>query len=199
MIITHRPITIFDVDLVGAGSLLVLILGGCFAIGAPAMHNHAECRQIRADILKSQSEIARLETARRQMEMSLPRYRESLSRRAARIPLVEGLSPYLARIASCADESGIEIMQLQPGPLQKSADGVQSDIRVTARGSFRGFAHFLDRIRRENDCQQIVDLAIGGGGAPEGACSLTWTVRLNMLEQPITLGLAAATPTPGER
>lgn len=190
MIIIHRPVTIFDVDLVGAGALLVLLLGGAFAIAAPAMRNRTECARVQAEIVAARAEIGRIETARRQMEAGLERYRSSLSRRAQRVPLADGLSPFLARLAACADESGIEIIQLQPAPPQKTPDGHQSDIRVTARGGFADFVRFLDRLRRDNDCQRVTEFSIARSTAESG-CALGFTVRLNMLSEPVPLNVAA--------
>lgn len=199
MIVARRPITIFDVDLVGAGALAVLLLGGCFAIAAPAMRNRAECHRIQGEIVAAQNETARVETARRKAEASLGRFRDSLVRRSARMLAADGLSPYLARLAACAEESGIEIIQLQPAAPQKSGPGQQCDVRVNARGGFAGFVHFLDLLRRETDCQRLIDVAITSGGSPDGVCTLAFTVRLSLLPEPVAPSLAAGPASTGGR
>lgn len=200
MILAQRPFTIFDVDVAGAGALLMLLVGGYFLIGAPALRDRAECDRLRSEIVSTRQEAERVDRQRLSIQAGMDRYASALSLRAESAPLEQGLSTYLARLAACADECGIEVLQLQPAAIQKSDGGRFSDVRVNARGAFADFVRLIDRLRRENECQKFTEFNVTGGGSAGGnSCTISWTVRLSMLGAPIALGPAAAHPAPKER
>lgn len=199
MILASRPFAIFDVDVAGAGALLVLLVGGYFMIGVPALRDRAECDRLRSEIVSTRQETERIDKQRLAIEAGLDRYRAAVAHRAESAPLEQGLSTYLARLAARADECSIEVLQMQPAAMQKSDSGRFSDVRVSARGTFANFVRLIDRLRRENGCQKFSDFSIAGGGPSGETCTIAWTVRLSMLDEPVAPGPAGNRTASKER
>jgi hypothetical protein len=181
MILLQRP-RIFDVDVLGGVALLVFGVVAWFGIITPARANRIASQDVGNAVLLADAAIQRSAENLRKTEADIQRLRDAVGEQIRRSPTQASLPHFLQRIATLAEDHGLQVAQVIPQPARLVDGRMVSDVQVTARGDVFALARLLDRLRREVPYFSVAEYSVGRNkDAGSEACVLTWTLRLHML------------------
>jgi hypothetical protein len=183
MIICKKPCTIYDVDVIGIALLVVIAIAAWFGVVVPATADATESRTLSARtaeaIKKTEGTDTRLGSVRAQIR-SLQNGVDAQIRSA---PHPGSLTTFLQRVASIAEECGIEIVRMLPRPTQRTDGHLVGELQLSGRGLSLNFVRLLDRMARELPYHSLQDFTIKQPtAATDPRCTLEWTLRLHMLD-----------------
>lgn len=181
MIITRRPLTIYDVDLAGTGAMAILVLATVWAFLAPAQRCWEACYRRSAQIRATEAASTRLTLRLREAHEALQRLEAALAERGRDVPDRDAITGFLNRAALLADQCGLRIMQMAPDTPRREGAYLVSDIDMAGQGRSLDLIRFLDRLARENRYQSLRRFTVTRTSAETGDCSLSWVLRLHML------------------
>lgn len=182
MIISRRPIPIFDVDLVGAATIAAVVAAGWWLVLQPLQQTWSDYGAValehRTVQEALQGEIAALEEFRRRVTQ----YEEVVADHADAVPNAGTVSDLLQEITDLAEASNLEVFTVRPARGTRQGAFTVSDVEVGGRGSSRNFVRFLDELAQRNPYQTLMRCTIRRLPESEGdACDLRWTTRLYLL------------------
>lgn len=181
MILIRRPVTLFDVDLIGVLGLLGLGAAAGWLIlqtsSASALLRQDQARLKNADPLR-RAQLQTLNTLQQEIEL----LRANVAKRQAHAPGPASVSGLVGQIARAAHSAGLELLNVTPGPLVTQDGQLLCDIQVAGRGSSLSFLQFLFDMADSNPYQTLQAFSISRPVTPDGpACQINWTLRLHML------------------
>jgi Tfp pilus assembly protein PilO len=182
MIVSRRPWTLYDVDIVGGASVMLLLLAAVWLVVWPWQRTWREYRH--AQTARSEA-VKRLEDDRLvldEFEQSLQPLQQAIASQTRQIPYADSFARLLQQLTDVANEAQLQLLTVQPQPIVESGPYLVSDIHLGGRGRSRDFIRFLDRLAQENPYQSLVTCAVDReAGDSQPACNLSWTVRLYLL------------------
>lgn len=185
MIITRRPWTLFDVDVLGAAVVLLMGVAAWWSVWRPWRQTWADYR---AAVVSRAAVTAKLEEeqlALREFEQNLAPLQDTIAAQFMRIPAVSSFSSLLRQLTDVAHEVHLELLSVEPQPMAAQGTYLVSDIQVGARGRSGDFVRFLDRLAQENPYQTLRLCSIQRPATAETPnCNLTWTIRMYLLASP---------------
>ncbi|MFO0840302.1 MAG: hypothetical protein U1D55_17480 [Phycisphaerae bacterium] len=196
MIVLRRPITLFDVDIVGVAAAAALC-GALLAIALPMLSRSGESQRLRGLLAAAQEEERRTASALTALRHQLTDLKTVADQERASIAPVSSLADALAGFAEIARALGIELTQLAPQPAKPDGPLVAVEIRLAAKGSAADCMRLLERMRTQYPWLTFEAFSLesseSGGGACQFACTIRW------LAQPAETGGAksSAAPTGG--
>jgi len=183
MIICRKPLTLYDVDVVGDAALLALMLGAYFGVTCPAKVNADEYRDLAVQIDEAQKKLEQTSGSLSEVLAEIDSLRSGVVTQTSLAPNPDALQPFLRRAAALALQCDIAIAQVAPNPVQEVGDYLSADIYFTGRGGSLAFASMLDRLACENPYFALLEYSIKRARKGEGRlCELSWTLRLYMLK-----------------
>lgn len=182
MIIARKPWVLYDVDLLGAGTVIALALAACWLTVMPWQRTWARSRELATQHATLQAglrdDVAELE----RFEQQLKQLEGVVNTQAAEVPRADSVSDLLRRITDLAKDAELELINVAPRPATVEGAYLVSDIEVTARGRSHDFIRFLDQLAMGNPYQALRSCSItrpASSGRP--TCELVWTIRLYVL------------------
>lgn len=199
MVIWRQPFCVFDVDVIGVALIVAIGAIGQFAVIEPWLAT-ARAQQ------STQVEVTRLDAAVRSARARLDAIKSKnetmrmcVSVRAAGTPSAASLGGFANQVSSLAAECGLSVEQATAVMPQDGQDLQTRDVQVKARGSVVEFAHFSDRMRRENQFHRITEYSIAPPAAGGDQCTITWTSRLHLMPDATAARLAAVQQPPAQQ
>jgi cell division protein FtsB len=183
MIIARKPCTVYDVDLIGIAALVVVVLAACFGTVIPASANANEYQAVRARIAVAHAKLQQASGQLRKLNAEIAALRSGVGERMRSAPKPGALTPFLQRVARLAEQCDLQLAQVVPQATREAAGCVLSDVRFSGRGSALSFIRLLDALARENPYHALQSFQIKqAGNLADPRCTLSWTLRLYMLE-----------------
>ncbi len=184
MIICRKPITLYDVDVLGAVGVVVLSVAIWWLVVVPwqqTLRRHGETvAQRTAAQARLQADLA----ASEQFAEEMAQVERAVATQTALVPRSDSLSRLLSELTELAKESRLELLSVAPQPAISEGAYLVSDIQVSGRGQARDFVQFLDQMASNNPYQTLRGCSISRpANNPQATCDLTWTVRLYLLPQ----------------
>lgn len=182
MIVCHKPWTVFDVDLVGAAGVGILLLASAWLVVLPWQRTWSEYQTLAAAQTAAEAQL-------HEDAVTLDRFGDELEpldslvkREAQSVPQASALPELLRRIADTARESNLELMSVTPQPVSPAGAYLTTDIQFGGRGASLDFIRFLDQLARENPYQALQTCAVSrSAGTAAATCEMTWALRLFLL------------------
>ena len=182
MIICKRPVVLYDVDAAGVAALVLLGVVAYFAVFVPVQAQQKAVGALRSELGATRSATGQTGAHLRTLRQDVAQLQRCLADGAAQAPTATSLTQFLSRIAVLAEEANLQVLQIVPAPTQRVEDHLTSDVHISGRGRSLDFIRFLDRLARENPYQSLQRFSVTQeADAEQGVCTLSWTVRLNML------------------
>lgn len=181
MILTRRPVLLFDVDLAGATVCVALLCLGYFG-GVQRLHADwatLHALRTRAGAADRAAQAAR--TRLTEGERTTAALHAAIDSHAAKVPGPDTLSTLLSRVGMLAAQSGLTVQQMAPKPIQPEGAYLVCEVRMSGTGRSLDFIHFLDYLARDNPYHVVHTFKIIGTGDQVATCALSWTLRLYML------------------
>jgi Tfp pilus assembly protein PilO len=182
VIIARKPWTIYDVDVLGAGGVLLLAAAAWWLAITPWQKTWAHSRELATQRTNLQAglreDVAELEHFQRQ----LTQLEGVVAAQTAEVPRADSVSDLLRRMTDLAKDAELELINVAPRPATAEGAYLVSDIEVTGRGRSHDFIRFLDQLALGNPYQALRSCSITHpAGGDRTTCDLTWTVRLYVL------------------
>jgi len=185
MIVSRKPWTIYDVDVIGIAVLVIVALAACYGVFLPARANATEYRDLSAQLSAANGEIEKTGQRLQQVNAQISTLQEGVTERVRAAPRPDSLTPRIQRIASLAREYDVEMTQVLPHPITTAAGNLVADVEFSARGHSLDLIRLLDRLARENPYHTVERMAIDGRCINEQVgdtrCNLKWSLRFYML------------------
>lgn len=182
MIVCRRPCTIYDVDVIGVVSLLMIGAAAWVGVIGPADANASERRGVTAMIAAANVKSEETNSRLRGLNTEIKTLFAGVAQHAELAPRAGALTPLLHRVATLADQNDLQITQVLPQATQEVDGYLQADVWMSARGFALDFLRLLDQLSRESPYCALRDFSIKHvGNSADQRCQLSWTIRLHML------------------
>lgn len=184
MIISRKPLMLFDVDVIAGAVLLVIALVAWFAVIVPARANGADYRDLSAKIDAANAAVAAASEKLNVVQIQTERLRAGVRTQSDAAPKPDALTPFLSLVSTLAAECGVTIAQVVPAPLRANDGYLSTDIRLSGTGGSLDFARFLDRLACKHRYFSLEEYAIKRSPIQAAQqCDISWIVRLYMLDE----------------
>jgi hypothetical protein len=182
VIVSRRPWTIYDVDIVGGASVLLLLAAAMWFVVWPWQRTWRDYRQTTTARTEAVTGLGDDRLALDEFEQSLQPLQQVIASQTRQIPYADSFARLLRQLTDVANEAQLQLLTVQPQPIVASGPYLVSDIHLGGRGRSRDFIRFLDRLAQENPYQSLLTCAMDrAAGEIQPACNLSWTVRLYLL------------------
>jgi hypothetical protein len=193
MIICRKPWTLYDVDLVGAALLVVLVAAGFWLVALPARQAWSAYRQTAASFVAAQRKLEQDAHDVEGFEQQLVTFEDLVAAGMRGVPDPNAFVPRLREMTQAAEAEQVRVLNVAPVPSTLEGAYLVVDVQVTGRGASPAFFRFLDRLARENPYQALRAFTISRPAASaEESCELAWTIRFYLLP---AAPLATGVPT----
>jgi hypothetical protein len=164
-------------------ALVAIGLVGWLGVLTPARARATQYRALAARITDAKTKTEQTNVRVREINTEATRLREGVAGGTRAAPKPGALTSFLQRVATLAQEFDVQIVQVLPQPARR-LDGYQVGVvGFSGRGSSLSFARLLDRLARENPYFELDDFSLArAADAADSRCTLSWTLRLYMLE-----------------
>jgi len=181
MILVHRPIRVFDVDLIGAVMVAIIGIVAYVSVILPAVDGASASMQLRQSLALADESIQRTAQRLDRYTQDIQALSRAVTERSAASPGVRDSAALHSVVAAAAEATGVHVMQMVPVTQRETERGLVSDLQVVARGSLLDLTRLLDRLRLERHHYQVLEYGISE--SREGAdrrCVITFTLRLHL-------------------
>ena len=184
MIVSRKPCTIYDVDVIGVAALVVTGLAAWFGVIVPASANATEYQALSARIAAAETKLEHAGEQLRNVNARITALQNGVADRTRDAPKSGALTPFVQCAASLAEECELQVAQVLPQPVRHADGYLIGDVWFSGRGTSLNFARFLDQLARVNPYHGVEGFSIkrSGGEPDDPECALSWTLRLYMLE-----------------
>jgi Tfp pilus assembly protein PilO len=183
MIVSRKPCTLYDVDVIGIVVLVVIALAACFGVVVPAGANASEYRELSAKIAAANAAADQTGSRLRRVSQEIEVLQRGVAGHMHAAPKPSALTPFLQRVASLAIPCNLRIIQVLPQPVQQAEACLTCDVSFSAQGRSLGFARLIHELSRDNPYFSLQDFSIKTSpNAAQPTYELSWTLRLYMLE-----------------
>lgn len=182
MILLRKPITIFDVDLIGAVMVGVVGVIAFVTVLVPSRSVSQIDQQLSVAVQATQDAIARSSNRLDRALESKQELARKVEARERTLPTPGDASDFPRQIAAAAENHGVTVQQLAPNPLRAAEQGLVCDVHVVARSGLSQFIAMLDELRGTCPHMQVREFAIARGPdatQPESTLSLTLRMYLS--------------------
>jgi Tfp pilus assembly protein PilO len=198
MIVTRRPCTIYDVDVVGSAVLAVLGLAAWLLVAAPWQRTWRTYRELRTQQTVAEQRLQNDVVDGERYQRELADLEQLAHTQASQVPCLNSLPQLLSKMTAIAKDAHVELLNVAPQPALTDGAYLVSDIRIVGRGTSHDFLYFLDRLAQDNPYQSLRTCSIARSvAAPEPTCELNWAVRLYMFplaDPPASTSTAGSAP-----
>jgi Tfp pilus assembly protein PilO len=182
VIITRKPWTIYDVDLLGAATVIALAAAAWWLAVMPWQQTWARSRELAAQHAALQAGLRGDVTELERFQQQLKQLENTVTAQAAEVPRADSVSDLLRRMTDLAKDAELELINVAPRPATAQGAYLVSDIEVTGRGRSHDFIRFLDQLAQGNPYQALRACSITRPASGErSTCELVWTIRLYVL------------------
>ncbi len=182
MILCRRPVTVHDVDVVGALGVLALGIAAGVLIVLPWQRTWGGFGEVVQRQRLAEAGLRQDLAALEQLEGGFVRVAAALDAQSAQVPRTAAISQLLQNMTDVARAAELELVSVTPQPVGAEGPYEVSDIQVTGRGRSSDFVRFLDLFAQENPYQTLRHCTITrAASAPDAVCELAWSVRLYFL------------------
>lgn len=171
---------ILDVDLVGAGILLVILAGGYFTALEPSRRallaeggRAEELRAREADLANLAATRANVRRQSQSLSDAIVAHRESIPDRSA-FPAI------LAQLSELCGQHGITLHRIAPDPPRRAARWTTIDVKLSGAGKLVDLLAFAARMRESNGYHGLHDVVVKS--SPDAGATLEWSMRFHLLE-----------------
>lgn len=190
MILTRRPVTLYDVD-----GLALLGLAGLLALAGWVVvwPMHRSWNEYRALAARRAEADRSLQTERQSLAVFTERLAElkhSVRAAAEGVPGTSEFPSLLRRLTTAAQDAALTVQTMTPAPLAYAGDYALADVRIEGRGRGLDCLRFLERLTRDNPYQSLRECQLTRPAtAPDAECHFAWTLRFYLLpETPVAAG-----------
>lgn len=182
MILLRKPLTIYDVDLIGVLVLVALVGGACgWPLTQLRAHRAAQA-QLHVRLGNAQAAVHAAESNLAQVQTDLDRMEAQVNGLIAEAPRVNDVAGALQRLTAAAKTANLTITQLTPRPIAAEDSYLVNDVDMVGSGSSRAFLAFLDQLARSAPYQSLEGFTVHRDSTSDnGDVRLTWTMRLYLL------------------
>lgn len=184
MIVTRRPFSIFDVDLVGAVMLGVL---GVIAYGTvlrPILDGQQLTRQLSGAVSATEGAIARSATRLDKYQDDVRGLSGRVERRMKDAPTERDAGVFPQQISAAAERNGVVMLQMTPATPKMCDRGRVADVHTVARGGLAAVIGMLDDLRLVCPHMQVHEVGISQGQTGDDPhCTFALTMRMYILPE----------------
>ena len=200
MIVCRKPVTLYDVDVIGLSILAVIGAMTYFCVIRPAGANAHEYTALSESVAEARTGTERTSEQLRGVNHKIEQLRNGVNDRVQAAPKPGALTPFLQRVANLALQYDLELNQVVPSPVQPADGYLVNEIAFIGRGQSLDFARLLESLAWENPYFSLQDFSIrGGAGGANSKCEVAWTLRLYMLDSAATIASTSQISANGER
>jgi hypothetical protein len=183
MIITRKPWTLYDVDVIALAALALIGLTACFGVMLPAGAHASEHTELSAQIASATAAADETGAVLHNVIREINMLQVGIADHVLAAPKPGALTPFLQRVASLSRRCNLRITQVVPEPV-RTADGyLTCDVSFSGQGRCLDFARLIHDLSEENPYFSLQSFSIMAEGSPtQPTCKLSWMLRLYMLE-----------------
>jgi Tfp pilus assembly protein PilO len=182
VIVSRKPLVLYDVDVLGLAGTLLLVMAAWWCVARPWRDTWQRYRTLAARHTTVRKALQADVQEMQRFSAELTDTRGAVAAQVARAPRASALSQLLQEMADTAKEAQLELLTVTPQPAGKENEYTITDIQVVGRGRSAEFMRFLDRFAQRNPYQSLQQCAISRPpSTTQPACELSWSVRLYML------------------
>lgn len=201
MIVSRKPCTLYDVDVIGIVLLAVIALAVYLGVIVPAGANASGYRDLSAKIAAANAAADQTGDRLRRVNQEIEMLQSGVAGHMHVAPKPGALTPFLQRVASLAIGCDLRIMQVLPQPVREADGYLTCDVSFSGQGRGLDFARLIHELSGDNPYFSLQGFSVKrppNAAPPE--CELSWTLRLYMLEddtrQPPPAGVRDAEDRP---
>jgi hypothetical protein len=183
LIVCHKPVRLYDVDLTGLAIIAALGALAWWFVVAPWQTTWHAYHELAARHAATQAGLENDLAELGRFEQGLAELRRTIVSETEAVPSDASTSRRLLRnMTDIARDAGIEILSVAPKPSAYEGDYLVTDIQVMGRGRSMDFIRFLDQLAGANPYQSLQSCSISRAtGSSDAECRLSWSVRLYLL------------------
>jgi len=130
---------------------------------------------------KSKTELQKLQDTKKNMDAYKAKVAEleaELNLLLVAIPKSSEIPEILSQIDSKGKEAGLEFLLFQPGGETQVGDYYEVPVSIRVKGTYHGFATFLDKLRQLDRIINVRNVKMSGGGVVDNEIILDITCRV---------------------
>lgn len=183
MIVCGKPCVVYDVDVIGFAAIAAIGLAACYGVVLPATAGASQYGVLTAQIASAKARTQETNDRLCEANTAIATLEKGVAERTRAAPKPGALTAFMRRVASLAQEFGLQIEQVVPQPAQRAAGYRFAGVHYVARGTSLDFARFLDQLARETPYFVLREFSLRAteSGTASG-CRIDWTLRLYMLD-----------------
>jgi Tfp pilus assembly protein PilO len=194
VILIRRPCLVFDVDLIGAGGILVFIAAIGWLLIDPRLGNAQTIHDIHRELALSEPQRRDLVQELQATYEDIASLRKAVAAHEGQAPHSNAVPQFISEVMAVAAADRIKILTISPGQIQTQPEYLYCDILVDAEGGSVDFIAFLTALAARNPHQSLHSFSLTRAPGPgPGPCRLNCTLRLYMLPD------AGQKPAAGEK
>lgn len=191
MIVTRKPCTLYDVDLIGFAVVAAIGVAAWALVIAPWHNTWTRYREATARCAEVESQLQRDLNDLQRFEGDLARIERAGDDQSDRAPTAAAVSHLLRQMTHLAQAAHLDLLSVAPQSMQRDGPYLVHEIQLAGRGCSGDFILYLDQLAREMPYQSLQTCSISRPAtSTEPTCELAWSVRLYLLPD-------APKPAPG--
>lgn len=187
MIVLRRPLTLYDLDVMGVGACLALGgLGLWLAFGGwpRAWHRYQALAQEHAVTANA---LRQSQQAYTEFQRDLEHLEHLVAQHTANAPHVQARADLLRDLTELALRYQVELRTVIPRALEPGDRCQLGDVELGGRGRLSAIIGFLGELGRRHPYQALQTCRISSGTeADRGICEVTCTLRFHLLDDETT-------------
>ena len=120
MIVCRKPCILYDVDVIALTALLAIGLAACFGVVMPAMADASRYQEFAARIKAAKSKTDETREHVQEVSNTIALLERGVDEQARAAPRPGALTGFLRRVATLAQDSQLEIIQVVPQPVSRA-------------------------------------------------------------------------------
>lgn len=171
MIVLRRPLTIFDVDVIGVAVLLALAVTAYVVCVRPQRQDARRLAQVRAELAQARLSLQHQRDQLRAVQDQTRRLATALGRHQPPEAVPRTLAEHVTRVLAAAGACGLEVEDFSPTASASAGGG----LTLRGTGSSEDLLRFLQACARREPYHAVEELDIRGGS--DGRCQFRCTLR----------------------
>ncbi len=180
MILTRRPVRLFDVDAVGAAAAAALLMVGYLAVYAPMRTAARGAGQAMAELAQRERELAEGQVRLARCADDLQRLEDAIAARRAVAGLSGQLTELTADLLKADEQHGIQFSQIVPQGEVIESGVAMTDVRLVAKGDWPSLIAFLRDLSARHPSHEVRSLEVARHvSEADGECQIGLCIRLH--------------------
>lgn len=181
IVITRRPVAIYDVDLVGGLLLVALVVTGIVAFGVPAQQSLKSYNALMAQVRSAEVDAGASGSELRRLQEEIEHAERLLQEQRAAAPTSGDLPGLITQVTQMARDSNLEVLQVTPQTSQPDGRLRSAEAIFVGRGESLDFVRYVAALARTTPNAAMSSFVIRAPADGGRECELTWTLRFRVL------------------